>query len=229
MPPVLTVPGPQTQDYHDPLSFSVSATDADNDPITLSVSGLPASLNFVDNGNGTGSVSGTLTVIPGVYTATFAASDGHNPPVKKDVKITVTKEETATVYTGPTVILNGGNATLSATLKEDGIGADRRPHGGLHARRAGVQRHDARHRRRELHAGGRTVRSARRSRSPRRLPAMRSTFPRRRARRQSCSRSRPEAAFVVGDTSAGSGAGDVVGQLVGEAEYFLGRHRLVMR
>jgi len=120
VPPVLTVPGPQTQDYHDPLSFSVSATDADNDPITLSVTGLPANLNFVDNGNGTGNVSGTLNVVPAVYTATFAASDGHNPPVKKDVKITVTKEETATVYTGPTVILNGGNVTLSATLKEDG-------------------------------------------------------------------------------------------------------------
>src|SRR4029077_20918700 len=120
VPPVLTVPGPQTQDYHDPLAFSVSATDADNDPITLSVTGLPASLNFVDNGNGTGSVSGTLTVTPGVYTATFAASDGHNAPVKKDVKITVTKEETVTVYTGPTVILNGASVTLSATLKEDG-------------------------------------------------------------------------------------------------------------
>jgi hypothetical protein len=59
--------------------------------------------------------------------------DGHNPAVKKDVKITVTKEETATVYTGPTVILNGGNVTLSATLKTDG--ANRRPHGGLYARR----------------------------------------------------------------------------------------------
>src|SRR4029453_11040233 len=35
-PPVLTVPGPQTADYHDPLSFAISATDPDNDPITLS-------------------------------------------------------------------------------------------------------------------------------------------------------------------------------------------------
>jgi FtsP/CotA-like multicopper oxidase with cupredoxin domain len=119
-PPVLTVPGPQSQDYHDDLSFSVSATDPDNDPIVLGVTGLPASLNFVDHGNGTGSVSGTLTVTPGVYTATFSASDGHNPAVKKDVQITVTKEETATAYTGPTVILNGGNVTLSASLKEDG-------------------------------------------------------------------------------------------------------------
>jgi FtsP/CotA-like multicopper oxidase with cupredoxin domain len=120
-PPVLTVPGPQSQDYHDDLSFGVSATDPDGDPITLSVSGLAANLSFVDNGNGTGNVSGTLNVIPGVYTATFSASDGHNPAVSKTVQITVTREETATVYTGPTVILNGGNATLSATLNEDGV------------------------------------------------------------------------------------------------------------
>jgi FtsP/CotA-like multicopper oxidase with cupredoxin domain len=118
-PPVLTVPGPQTADYHDPLSFGVSATDPDNDPITLSASGLPANLTFVDNGNGTGSVSGILNVIPAVYIATFSASDGHNPPVSKTVQITVTKEQTTLTYTGPTVILNGANATLSATLLED--------------------------------------------------------------------------------------------------------------
>ncbi|MEO6235644.1 MAG: multicopper oxidase domain-containing protein [Vicinamibacterales bacterium] len=120
-PPVLTVPGPQTQDYHDNLAFGISATDPDGDPIVLSVTGLPASLAFVDNGNGTGTVSGTLTVIPAVYVATFSASDGHNPAVKKTVQITVTKEETTLTYTGPTVILNGGNVTLSAVLKEDGL------------------------------------------------------------------------------------------------------------
>jgi hypothetical protein len=119
-PPVLTVPGPQTVDYHDNLSFGVSATDADGDPITLGVTGLPATLNFVDHGDGTGNVSGTITVTPGIYTATFSASDSHNPPVKKDVQITVTKEETTLTYNGPTVILNGGNVTLSALLQEDG-------------------------------------------------------------------------------------------------------------
>jgi FtsP/CotA-like multicopper oxidase with cupredoxin domain len=118
-PPVLTVPGPQTADYHDPLSFEISATDADGDPIVLGVSGLPASLNLVDHGDGTGSVSGTLTVVPAVYVATFTASDGINPPATADVQITVTKEQTTLTYTGPTVILNGGNATLSALLTED--------------------------------------------------------------------------------------------------------------
>lgn len=40
--------------------------------------------------------------------------------MKKTVQIIVTREETVSAYTGPTVILNGGSATLSASLKEDG-------------------------------------------------------------------------------------------------------------
>ena len=118
-PPVLTVPGPQSAPFSDALTFDISATDPDNDPITLGVSGLPASLTLTDHGDGTGTVSGNLTVVPGVYVATFSANDGHNAPVTADVEITVTKETTTLEYIGPTVILNGANATLSARLLED--------------------------------------------------------------------------------------------------------------
>jgi FtsP/CotA-like multicopper oxidase with cupredoxin domain len=118
-PPVLTVPGPQSAPFSDPLTFDISATDPDDDPITLGVSGLPASLTLTDHGNGTGTVSGNLTVVPGVYVATFSANDGHNAAVTADVQITVTKETTTLEYIGPTVILNGSNATLSGRLLED--------------------------------------------------------------------------------------------------------------
>jgi FtsP/CotA-like multicopper oxidase with cupredoxin domain len=118
-PPVLTVPGPQTGTYSDALTFAISATDPDGDPITLGASGLPASLTFTDHGDGTGTVNGNLTVVPGTYTATFTANDGHNAPVSATVEITVIKETTVLTYTGPTVILNGANATLSAQLLED--------------------------------------------------------------------------------------------------------------
>ena len=119
--PYISVPGPQTADYHDPLSFGFSATDPDGDTLTLAATGLPAGLTVTDNGNGTATVGGILTAIPGVYVATLTASDGVNPPVTGLVQITVTKEETTLSYTGPTVILNGANATLSAVLKEDGL------------------------------------------------------------------------------------------------------------
>jgi FtsP/CotA-like multicopper oxidase with cupredoxin domain len=118
-PPVLNLPGPQTAPFSDELTFGISATDPDSDPIVLSASGLPASLLFTDHGDGTGTVTGNLTVVPGVYVATFSADDGHNDPVEGTVEITVTKETTTLNYTGPTVILGGASATLSAIVLED--------------------------------------------------------------------------------------------------------------
>ena len=118
-PPVLTVPGPQSAAFSDALAFGVSATDPDGDTIVLGASGLPASLTFTDHGDGTGTVGGNLTVAPGVYVATFSANDGHNVAVTAPVEITVTKETTTLEYIGPTVILNGASATLSARLLED--------------------------------------------------------------------------------------------------------------
>jgi hypothetical protein len=119
-PPVLVLPGPQTGTFSDALTFGISATDPDvADVITLSASGLPASLIFTDNGDRTGTVSGLLTTVPGVYVATFTADDHHNTPVNGTVQITIIKETTVLNYTGPTVILNGASATLSGLLLED--------------------------------------------------------------------------------------------------------------
>jgi fimbrial isopeptide formation D2 family protein len=123
-PPILTVPGPQTQDYHDSLSFGVSATDADaGDTLQFSALGLPNGLTLTDNGDRTATVSGIIDDVPGVYTATISVTDQHNPPVSDTVEITVTREETTTTYTGPTVIAQGFPVTLTASLLEDGTTA----------------------------------------------------------------------------------------------------------
>jgi uncharacterized repeat protein (TIGR01451 family) len=123
-PPVLTVPGPQSQDYHDFLTFGVSATDADaGDTLLFSASGLPNGLALVDNGDRTATVSGTINDVPGVYVATINVTDQHNPVVSDTVQITVTREETTTTYTGPTVIAQGFPVTLTARLLEDGTTA----------------------------------------------------------------------------------------------------------
>ena len=123
--PTVVVPGAQSQDYHDALSFPVSATDPDvGDSIALTASGLPAGLSLTDNGNRTGTVSGTITDTPGVYTATIFADDHHHLTLSSaTVQITVTREETSTAYTGPTVVAQGFPATLKATLLEDGTTA----------------------------------------------------------------------------------------------------------
>jgi uncharacterized repeat protein (TIGR01451 family) len=122
-PPTLVVPGPQAQDYHDPLTFGISANDADaGDSIALAASGLPAGLTFTDNGDRTGTVSGTLA--PGVYVATFTADDHHHLTLATaTVLITVLREETTTTYTGPTVVAQGFPVTLQARLLEDGTTA----------------------------------------------------------------------------------------------------------
>jgi len=123
-PPVLTVPGAQTQDYHDPLSFGVSATDADaGDTLVFSAIGLPNGLTLTDNHDRTATVSGTIDDVPGVYVATITVTDQHNAPVSSTVQITVTREETVTTYTGPIVIAQSFPVTLTATLLEDGTTA----------------------------------------------------------------------------------------------------------
>jgi hypothetical protein len=123
--PTLVLPGPQSQDYHDVLSFGISASDPDaGDSIALSASGLPAGLSFTDNGDRTGTVAGTITATPGDYVVTFTADDHHHlTVVTGTVKITVTREETTTTYTGPTVIAQGFPVTLTGRLLEDGTTA----------------------------------------------------------------------------------------------------------
>jgi hypothetical protein len=125
-PPSLVLPGAQSQDYNDALSFGISASDPDaGDSISLSASGLPAGLTFTDNGNRTGTVSGTISAAPGVYSVTFAADDHHHAlSVSSLLSITVTREETTVVYTGVTgPVLDGSVVTLSGTLQEDGTTA----------------------------------------------------------------------------------------------------------
>ena len=102
-PPVLgPLPAPQSVDYHDALTFGVSATDANSgDTLTFGASGLPSGLNLVDNGNRTATVSGTATAVPGVYTVTISVDDHHNAPVSASMTITVTREESTTAYNGP--------------------------------------------------------------------------------------------------------------------------------
>lgn len=123
--PTLTVPGAQSQNYHDSLTFGISASDPDlGDTVSLSASGLPSGLTLTDNGDRTGTVSGTITASPGVYTATFTADDHHHLTlVTATVQITVTKEETTTAYTGSTVVAQGFPVTLKAQLLEDGTTA----------------------------------------------------------------------------------------------------------
>jgi len=117
-PPELTVPEDQAVQYSDPLDFSVSASDPDDDALTLTASGLPAGLTFVDNGDGTGDVSGTAQVAAGTYPITFTVSDGINPPVSDGLNVVVSKEDATLAYSGDSLVKKGLPVTLRANVAE---------------------------------------------------------------------------------------------------------------
>lgn len=118
VPPVLAVPGTQSVQYSDPLTFGVSASDPDGDALVLSAAGLPAGLAFMDNGNGTGRVSGTVLAPAGTYTATLWASDGSIPPAVAAVAIVVLREDATLTYTGDVLVRTGWSARLSASVTQ---------------------------------------------------------------------------------------------------------------
>lgn len=77
-PPVLDLILDQVMDEGAVLTLSITASDVDGDPLTLSASGLPSFASFADHGNG----AGTLSLAPGYAAAgyypnlTIAVSDG---------------------------------------------------------------------------------------------------------------------------------------------------------
>jgi Tol biopolymer transport system component len=116
--PTIT-PASGTVVYGDPISpLSVTASDPDGDSLVLDATGLPVGLVFTDNGNGTGTVSGTATAAPGAYPVTYSASDGVNAPVTAGGTITVAKEDCTLAYTGDLYVAPGANANLKAHFDE---------------------------------------------------------------------------------------------------------------
>jgi hypothetical protein len=90
VPPVLTVPGSQTVDEGVLLSFTISATDADGQPLFFRASGLPAGSTFRDLHNNTASFTWTPDFTQaGLYGPTFIADDTFGGVVSKGVPITV--------------------------------------------------------------------------------------------------------------------------------------------
>jgi photosystem II stability/assembly factor-like uncharacterized protein len=126
----LTYTGDTAADFHDPANLSAV--------LKVTTTGVPLSGATVTFTLGTQGCSGTtnasgiasctiasLNQIPGPYTvmASFAGGTVGGVsylPAFDSKAFTITKEETTLSYTGDTVIANGGAATLSGVLLEDG-------------------------------------------------------------------------------------------------------------
>ncbi|MEO1064013.1 MAG: malectin domain-containing carbohydrate-binding protein [Actinomycetota bacterium] len=89
--PTITSASSTTVAEGDPLSFTVTATDPETDPITYSIGGEPAGMTIDP-------VSGAIQWTPdlddsGSYVVTVGADDGNNPVVTADLTIDVTQTD----------------------------------------------------------------------------------------------------------------------------------------
>ena len=79
-PPVITDPGDKTYEQGEAITaFGITATDADSDPLTVTLSGLPSGLSYAND-----QVQGTVAadVAAKIYTVTIAdASAGEGDPI----------------------------------------------------------------------------------------------------------------------------------------------------
>jgi hypothetical protein len=114
-----------TSDFHDPGTLHAVLTDATtHDPIvggTVVFHMGAEACSAVTDAGGNASCSITPSEAAGSYpiTASYGGDSQHNSS-DGTANYVVTKEETSTTYTGPTVIANGVPTTLSGVLAEDG-------------------------------------------------------------------------------------------------------------
>jgi hypothetical protein len=119
-----TTVGPATQDYHDDVTLTATVAPAGvAGSVAFQIDGSSVGAGTYNSGTGVATLVYHVVVAPGNHTirADFTSSD----PLYLDSfgtnVLTVTREETTTTYTGPTVIANGLSVTLSGVLKEDGL------------------------------------------------------------------------------------------------------------
>jgi len=120
LPPVLDSIRARTVPEGGTLSFTVTASDPDLDPLTLTAAPLPANASFVDNGDGTGDFLFTPDFTQaGLYDITFAASDGVLAD-SEAVSVTVTDVNRAPILDpiGPKVTNVGDTLRFLVTAQD---------------------------------------------------------------------------------------------------------------
>ena len=99
-PPVITDPGDKSYEQGEAITaFGITVTDADQDTVSVTVTGLPSGLSYTS-----GQVQGTVAVDAAIqdYTVTISADDGVNTAVTETFTITVTPH-----WNRPTVDITG--------------------------------------------------------------------------------------------------------------------------
>jgi M6 family metalloprotease-like protein len=122
----LTYGGALTEDYHDPFTASATLVDpVGGVPIAgktiVFTLGVGDTCSAVTSASGFASCSITPTQAAGSYPLVASFAGDVDYVASSDTKtFVITREETTTAYTGPTVILEGAPVTLTGLLLEDG-------------------------------------------------------------------------------------------------------------
>ena len=115
-PPVITDPGDKSYEQGEAITaFGITVSDADSDPLTVTLTGLPSGLSYAS-----GQVQGTVAAdaTAQAYTATITADDGVNSAVTETFTITVTEPDQTPPadQTPPTVTISGPAAPQRGTF-----------------------------------------------------------------------------------------------------------------
>jgi hypothetical protein len=127
-PTVTSYTGPTTGVFDDVVNLTATLTLSGT---TIGIAGQTLKLSVgsqncttgLTTSSGAAGCSLTLNQVPGPYTvtATFATSGNYQASSVSPLPFTITKEDTTTTYTGPTLIASGVPTSFSAVLKEDGL------------------------------------------------------------------------------------------------------------
>jgi MYXO-CTERM domain-containing protein len=127
--PVFTSTPVTAVDEDSAYTYAVAAADTDGDALAFSASTLPAWLTFVDNGNGTATLSGTPTNDDvGTHAVVLSVTDSA-APASQSFDIVVTNVNDAPTFVAPTpadqdVLTVVEADTLSMTLAADDVDGD---------------------------------------------------------------------------------------------------------
>ena len=108
--PVITAPDDKTYERGETITaFDITVTDADDDDVTVTLTGLPSGLSYTN-----GQVQGTVAddAVPGDHTVTIQADDGGDAVPIETFTITV-RAARAMQQTRPTVTISGPTASQS--------------------------------------------------------------------------------------------------------------------
>jgi hypothetical protein len=115
--PAITSANSTTFIVGQPGSFTVTTTGSPTPSITRGGAALPAGVNFVDNGDGTGTLSGTPAAgTAGTYAITFTANNGVPPNAVQNFTLTVAQTPAITSANATTFTVGAaGSFTVTTT------------------------------------------------------------------------------------------------------------------